>query len=158
MPACSSGGATSFADDDVFAGGPIARQLSATFDEFWNNALSIPAEALTGGKSSHAALNEHREDLNAERKDKKTEGIDYVTRVATGEPFNGMVSGSLPLTWAHAQVVYDSPDKKKVENGTMVGRLMHLAVADAARAVQSEMLRITPSLRPGVEGMQKFND
>ena len=32
-----------FADDDVFAAGPIAQQLSATFDEFWNNALSIPA-------------------------------------------------------------------------------------------------------------------
>ncbi len=34
------------ADDDVFAAGPIAQQLSATFDDYWNNFLSIPAEAL----------------------------------------------------------------------------------------------------------------
>ena len=50
-------------------------------------------------------------------------------RVATGEPFDGMRSGRLPLIWAHAQLISDSPDKKKVENGTMAGRLMHRAVA-----------------------------
>ena len=43
-----------FADDDLFVAGPVAQQLSATFDEFWNNALSIPVEALSGGKPSHA--------------------------------------------------------------------------------------------------------
>ena len=26
-----------FGDDDVFAAGPIAKQLSSTFDEFWNS-------------------------------------------------------------------------------------------------------------------------
>ena len=41
-----------FADDDVFAAGPIAEKLSATFDEYWNNALSIPAEALSTGRPS----------------------------------------------------------------------------------------------------------
>ena len=56
-----------FADDDLFVAGPIAQQLSGTFDEFWNNALSIPVEALSGGKSSHADLKEHREELGEER-------------------------------------------------------------------------------------------
>jgi putative cardiolipin synthase len=51
-----------FADDDVFAAGPVVQQLSATFDEYWNSDLAIPAEALSGGKSSHATLNEHREE------------------------------------------------------------------------------------------------
>src|ERR1019366_3285017 len=27
-------------DDDVFAAGPIAKELSATFDEFWNSAIA----------------------------------------------------------------------------------------------------------------------
>ena len=35
-----------FADDDVFSAGPIARRLSATFDEFWNSGMAIPARAL----------------------------------------------------------------------------------------------------------------
>ena len=69
-----------------------------------------------------------------------------------------MISGRLPLVWAHAQVVYDSPDKKKVENGAMVGRLMERAVANATREVQSELLMVTPYLIPGKEGMQLFKD
>ena len=35
-----------FADDDVFTAGPIVRELSGTFDEFWNSDLAIPARAL----------------------------------------------------------------------------------------------------------------
>jgi putative cardiolipin synthase len=55
--------------------------------------------------------------------------------VAAGEPFNGIISGRLPLIWAHAQVVCESPDKKKVDDGAMVGRLI-----------------------PGNDGMQLFKD
>jgi putative cardiolipin synthase len=147
-----------FADDDIFAAGPIVQPLSVTFDEFWNSALSIPAEALSGAKTSPTALNEHREELKGESRQLKADGVDYVKRVATGEPFNGMVSGRLPLIWAHAQLVSDSPDKKKVESGAMVGRLMHRAVAKATIAVQSELLMVTPYLIPGKEGMQLFKD
>src|SRR5450755_862110 len=41
-----------FADDDVFVAGPIVKDLSATFDEYWNSGLAIPAEGLAGGKSA----------------------------------------------------------------------------------------------------------
>lgn len=147
-----------FADDDVFAAGPIARRLSDTFDEYWNSPLSIPARALSGENTSSAALHEHREVLREENRQLKADGVDYVKRVATGEPFGGMISGRLPLTWAHAEVICDSPDKKKVESGAMVGRLMQQAVAGATRAVQSELLMVTPYLIPGGEGMQLFSE
>jgi putative cardiolipin synthase len=147
-----------FADDDVFAAGPIAQRLSWTFDEFWNNGLSIPAGALSREQSSRAALSEHRVVLHEESRQLKADGVDYAKRVATGEPFNGMVSGRLPLIWAHAQLISDSPDKKKVESGEMVGRLMHRAVANATGKVQSELLMITPYLIPGDEGMKMFKE
>jgi putative cardiolipin synthase len=146
------------ADDDLFAAGPIARQLSMTFDEFWNYGLSIPAEALSGEKPSHAALNEHREVLKQESHELKASDIDYVRRVAVGEPYDGILAGRLNLIWAPARLVYDSPDKKKVEDGEMVGMLMHRAVADAASAVHFELLMVTPYLIPGIEGMRLFKD
>lgn len=146
------------ADDDIFAAGPIAMKLSATFDEFWNSDLSIPAEALVGEKSAHAALNDHREILNDQRRQMKREGIDYVKRAATGEPFKGMLSGHLPLIWARAQLVYDSPDKKKVKSGAKYGRLMQRALANTTMEVQSELLMVTPYLIPGNEGMRLLKD
>ncbi len=147
-----------FADDDVFAAGPIARNLSKSFDEYWNNALAIPAEALSGGKTTTAALNEHRAELKDESRQLKSNEVEYVKRVASGEPFAGMLSGRLPLVWARAQLVADSPDKKQVENGQMVGRLMHREVAKATAAVQSELLMVTPYLIPGEEGMKLLKD
>lgn len=147
-----------FADDDIFAAGPIVQQLSATFDEYWNSALSIPTQALSSKQSSHATLTEHREVSKEQSQQLKADRFDYAKRVATGEPFNGIISGRLPLIWAHAQLVYDSPDKKKVASGAMVGRLMQRPVANATAAVQSELLMVTPFLIPGKEGMQLFKD
>jgi putative cardiolipin synthase len=147
-----------FADDDVFAAGPIAQRLSTTFDDYWNSALSIPVEAISGGKSSSAALTKYRKSLDDQLQMLRANGVAYVNRMATGEPFNGIISGRLPLIWAHAQVFCDSPDKKKVEDGAMVGRLMQREVAKAAIGVRSELLMVTPFLIPGDEGMQLFRD
>ncbi len=146
------------ADDDIFAAGPIARKLSASFDEFWNSTLAIPAQALSGGKASHGALNEHRQVLDREKGQLKADGVAFVKGIASGEPFNGIISGSLPLIWAHARLICDSPYKKKVESGAMKGELMQPEVAAATSAVQSELLMITPYLIPGDAGMHLFKD
>jgi putative cardiolipin synthase len=149
-----------FADDDVFTAGPIVKELSGTFDEYWNSAIAIPVEALDSGKAAPAKLPEAREALAEHRvavKAGATESpINYASRIASGEPLAGMLSGKSPLVWAHAQVVCDSPDKKSVEKGWMVGQLMHRPVAKAIEGVQSELLMITPYLIPGQEGMQMF--
>jgi len=147
-----------FADDDVFAVGAIARTLSASFDEYWNAALSIPLAALSGERPSHAELNEGRAQLEQQGQQLKGLGVADAKRFAAGEPFSGITSGRLPLIWAHAEVVSDSPDKKKVESGAMIGRLMERPVAEAVRAVHSELLMITPYLIPGKEGMLLFKD
>ena len=91
----------------------------------------------------------YRKTLDEHRLQLKEDGTDYASRVASGEPLAGMIASRLPLVWAHAQLVYDSPEKKRVANGEMVGKLMHRAVAEAATAVQSELLIVTPFFIPG---------
>lgn len=145
-----------FADDDVFAAGPVAQQLSTTFDEYWNSPMAIPVQALTDQKLTRAALNAHFSMLNHQKRELQADKINYVERLATGEPLKGILSGRLLLVWADAQVICDSPDKKQVENGAIAGRLMDQSVTQAALAVQSELLIVTPFLIPGTEGMQLF--
>lgn len=147
-----------FADNDVFAVGPIVRELSVSFDEFWNHAFSIPNEALTKNDTSHSALSEHRKVTIEEPAEVNADGIDFVKRVNSGEPFYGMLSDRLPMVWAPARLVSDSPDKKSVVDGSRVGRLWLRPVADATLAVQSELLMITPYLIPGDEGMDIFKE
>ena len=151
-----------FADDDVFAAGPIATQLSTTFDEYWNSALAIPAEALlpahrrSGSVAEHGAHAKAREGQQLQRLG--TDGIDYLKLVASGEPYAGLISGRLPLIWAQAQVVCDSPDKKLVDQGALAGRLMREPVAAAAGAVRSELLLVTPYFIPAQKELNMFRD
>jgi len=150
-----------FADDDVFAAGPIAAQLSSTFDEFWNSRFAVPAAALNRSQRSGRALAQRRESAS-ERSERhmeplKTDGVDYVARLASGEPYAGMISGRLPLVWAQAQVISDTPDKKNVERGALGGRLMAEQVLKAARETQSELLMVTPYLVPSPDELETLN-
>ena len=151
-----------FADDDVFAAGPIAMQLSATFDEYWNSRFAVPAAALNRNQRSASALAERRERASesSERhlQPLKTDGVDYVARLASDEPYAGIISGRLPLVWAHAQVISDSPDKKNVDRGDLPGRLMAEEVVKAAGEAQSELLMVTPYLVPTADELMALQD
>ena len=87
-----------FADTDVFAAGPIVAQLSATFDEFWSSRFAVPATALERSQRSDKALAERRDYARRDRagaspaETLKTDGVDYVARLASDEPYAGIVS------------------------------------------------------------------
>jgi len=83
--------------------------------------------------------------------------IDTASLRADG-PYAGMIAGSVPLVWAHAQLVYDSPDKKKVASGALPGRLIAPAVVDSAREAQSEVLLVTPYFIPAPDELQLLKD
>ena len=134
-----------FADDDMFAAGPVVPQLSQAFDEFWNSTLAIPAEAL--GRPHHSRPRKA-----------KSGGIDYAALLASGEPFTGIMNGKLPVSWAPAQLVYDSPDKKHVLSGAIPGALIVPEVEKSIRAAKSEMLLITPYLVPSEDEFQALKE
>ena len=135
-----------FADDDVFTAGPVTRDLSSAFDDFWNSALAIPAEALEHGKAGAVASTHYRP---TQAPKFKSAGLSYTEKLATGEPLAGLMSGALPLVWADAQFVSDAPDKKKLAAaGTRVGNLMYKPVAEMARRVKSELLIVSPYFVP----------
>jgi putative cardiolipin synthase len=140
-----------FADDDVFVAGPVVPQLSATFDEYWNSALAIPVEALAGGKPTPVQLEHQRQLLSEEWQRAQSDGIDYLRRAESGDPFIGIIKGRLPLVWSGVRVVCDSPDKKSVVKDPAVGRLMYEPVAQIAKSVKSELIMITPYFVPTAE-------
>ncbi len=136
-----------FADDDVFTVGPIVGQLSGTFDEFWNSDLAIPAQALRRSA-----------DQAAPARSGKAASIDYASLIDSHEPFAGILSGKLPLAWAHARVVHDSPDKKKVVDGALPGTLISRSVVESAREVKSEILLISPFFVPAPDELEVLED
>src|SRR5207245_2314050 len=74
-----------FADDDVFAAGPITRELSREFDEFWNSALAIPAEALERHRTADVAAWSASHYRPTQSPKLKSAGLNYAGKLATGE-------------------------------------------------------------------------
>ena len=147
-----------FADDDVFVAGPAVRKLSATFDEYWNSALAIPAQALVGSKPSEAKLARQRQRLSEHLQNARQTGADFLKHAEQGDPFAGIIAGRLPVVWSKSQVVCDSPDKKHVVSGDTGGRLMYGPIAQAAGAVTSELILVTPYLVPTPGEMKLVHD
>jgi putative cardiolipin synthase len=151
-----------FADDDVFAAGPIVSELSGTFDEYWNSPFAIPAAALGRQKGIESTMQAQRERARwhpaSLAEPSGAGGSDYVTRIATGEPYAGLISGRLPLVWAAARVFCDSPDKKEVTEGSSPGRLMMPDVRKTIAATQRELLMVTPYFVPADREFDTLRD
>jgi cardiolipin synthase C len=130
-----------FADDDVFAGGPVVRQLAHTFDAFWNGDLAVPVTALGPVPDATPRGKAHAGTI-------KSAGFDYQTKLAAGEPLSDVLSGALPLVWANAQVVFDSPDKRRLVTAGGAGSLLYEGVAPVVAAVGSELLTVSPYVIP----------
>ena len=143
-----------YADDDMFVVGPTVQKLSAKFDEYWNSSLAIPVEALSDGHIDTTKLAKYRRHLERQWQHSLVQGAPYVQRAASGDPMAAMLLGKLPLVWSSALVVCDSPEKKRVAEGSKVGRLMYEPVAKVTAAVQSELLMITPYFIPTPEEMK----
>jgi putative cardiolipin synthase len=117
-----------FADDDVLSAGPIAVLLSATFDEYWNNPLAIPAEALAHSNSGIPTADHRvREQERQQLLPLKTDGIDYVTQLANLRAYTGIL-WPLAARGAQAQLICDSRIRRAWDSGAVPGRLMSQAV------------------------------
>jgi len=143
-----------FGDFDVFVAGPAVHRLSVSFDAYWNNALSIPAQALD--RVTPAVLSAYRDKLRRHRD--RMSNSDYERGVASGNPLATIVAGTSPLAWARSEVLYDSPDKERVDSGEARGRLLSERLMAACRAARRELIIVTPYLVPGEAQLAMLHD
>jgi putative cardiolipin synthase len=147
-----------FGDDDVFAAGPIVRRMSTSFDEYWNSAQAIPVRALVKAAHEPAELRKLRDSLLAPPRERRADSADYLARLKAGEPLASILAGRRALAWATAQLVYDSPDKRRVIRGEEWGATTFEPVMQAMSQVKSELLIVTPYFVPGRQGMAMLED
>lgn len=141
-----------FGDYDVIAAGGVVKDMSSSFDAYWNSPLAIPIEALFGGKSSAHALADYRDALALHHDGMSAK--DYMKRLSAGEPLQAMLAGKSPWVWARAEIIYDSPDKSKVEDGDEPGRLLRHRLGKVVEGTQSELLIVSPYVVPGDSGVK----
>ena len=138
-----------FIDFDVMAIGPIAAEISTSFDEFWNHSRAVPIDQITANKVD--------EDLETVRADIAEEfnGIyDRVfKRALKSELFQDIKDDRQPMFPAEARVLSDSPDKLINE---ISEEHMQLAsdLKDVLLSAEKEVVFISPYYVPGAGGVQ----
>ncbi len=137
-----------FSDFDILAFGPVVKEVSRSFDTYWNHTLAIPIDQLaTSKRHSYSGSKpvKARETISARRETIYNEalGQDLVTQLASGDK---------ELFVANARVLADSPDKLQnrvgIENmqlATELGELLNNS--------KSELLFISPYYVPGDDGV-----
>ncbi len=171
-----------FVDIDVLAAGRMARDLSRSFDGYWNNPLAYPVQSLMSAKDIEALKPKPATAAagSAENPapvavaipasaDSNALNKTILTRVAVDPAGLTTTIAALPdttnlrmlsWTWAASSMLVDKPSKiaedadaTEVSNDTAVDGLLSLM----ARA-QTDLLVVSPYFVPGPEMMKQFAD
>ncbi|MET3181560.1 UNVERIFIED_ORG: putative cardiolipin synthase [Variovorax guangxiensis] len=115
---------SNFIDMDVFAAGPVVRQLSDEFDHYWNSEVVYPVSRIASSALTPGQLRQNFDRLTAAVKPPEAPRIPPDGRIANpvdGEPhslplemlpmlnlpFELAEDRLSPLLWAHARVLFD---------------------------------------------------
>ena len=96
-----------FVDLDVLAAGPIVKDLSLSFDRYWNNVRAYPVQSLIS-EPDLLKLKTQFDQEDASGKAEPAQGA--------ADPENGSLNlNQIPWIWAQAMVLADSPTKIPAE-------------------------------------------
>jgi putative cardiolipin synthase len=139
-----------FADLDVLAIGPVVKEVSSSFDKYWNSELAYPASVIKGNTPTPEEIIEGRKYLD-----------EYI-RQRADSPYLRALQGSklaetlrrdgLHYQWGEAEVIYDQPEKLLHDFGKTE---YHLApkLEPYMDGIQKEFIIFSPYFVPGKEGV-----
>ena len=99
-----------FVDLDVLTGGPVVKDLSRSFDRYWNNVRAYPVQSLV----SEAELLQLKDQFDREDATTEAEATQHI-RPSIDLDEESLNLSRIPWIWARALVLADSPTKIPVE-------------------------------------------
>jgi len=98
-----------FSDLDVLAIGPVVKEVSASFDKYWNDELAYSAIALRGKAPTPQEIEQKHQQLN-EFIAQQTDSA-YLQSLKNSDLANTIRQGQVRYHWGEADVIYDQPEK-----------------------------------------------
>jgi putative cardiolipin synthase len=144
-----------FVDLDFAMVGPIVRDVSATFDLFWNSPSAYPMEALDPDAVTEKALAKLRESLA--RRAAGARESRYATALAGSDLEQRMAAGDWPLQWSSTyQFISDDPAKVTMKKRDVKRTHVGVALVPMMRAARERVAVISPYFVPGEEVTAAF--
>jgi putative cardiolipin synthase len=141
-----------FQDLDVIAVGPVVREVSDTFDLYWNSASAYPAASLLGAAPPEAtrALQDRFVAVRAD-----PVSTSYIEALRDTPLVRQLLAGDLPIEWTTARLFYDDPAKTLDDKGSTDVLLLSQLVEEIGRPEASFDL-VSPYFVPAEDGTAAF--
>ncbi len=141
-----------FYDMDIIAVGPIAREVSAIFDDYWNCVLAVPINALISLRPTADDLQSARRDLETQRE--SLQKSTYWLKVQESDLLKRIEAGTVPIVWGQAQVLADDPLKCVNSDDPKRSEKMARKLKGIIEEARSEVLMVSPYFVPGEAGVR----
>ena len=158
---------SNFVDLDVLATGRIVRNMSASFDRYWNDELAYPVQALLKPEDLERLRKDAPKSADPARAPASAQSASFspASTVLPNVTATAVVSAErppmdlqrVPLTWAPSLLMADKPgkigpgDEEANAGETVVDGLLQLM-----RQAQRELLIVSPYFVPGEAMMKEF--
>ena len=140
---------TEFVDFDMLAMGPVAAEVSTTFDRFWNHKLSMPMEALESNRKLPDL-----ETARANTDKAANEASQSIYGRALNSPLmRDITEDRVSLFPAQSKVITDDPDKL-LNKISAEQKILVTALAETIDQAVSDVLVVTPYFIPGKNGVE----
>ena len=139
---------SNFADLDIFVAGLLVKEISRSFDAFWNSSNAIPIKtfsAVPSGPEQLAAIQ-----LQLKARAEKFHDTDYAKALRATDFGRLLRGGQLALVTAPAAILHDLPEKS-LPQGTE--QPIVSALRSTILAARHEALLISPYFIPSERGV-----
>jgi len=140
-----------FSDLDILAVGPVVRDISRSFDDYWNSEWAVPIEAFIAKPPSPQQLDEFERTLQTRLETFRDS--DYARVLRETRVGLQLSSGQLPLTVAEASVLYDNPPKIAGTGVIQSPGQIQLQIRKLIESAQHEVLLVSPYFIPSEQGI-----
>jgi putative cardiolipin synthase len=151
-----AGEEVNFIDLDFAMLGPVVRDVSKTFDRFWNSPSAYPMEVLDPDGVNEAALLKLRNAL-ASRAAEARESR-YAAALRGDDLVERMVAGEWPLQWSSKyEFVSDDPGKVTMKKRDVKRTHVGVSIVPMLQSARARVAIISPYFVPGKEVTEGFS-
>lgn len=143
-----------FTDLDLLAAGPVAAQLSHSFDQYWNSSISQPITGFLHRPPSQASLTRMRHGLQRYLDSERVRDSALYNRLrqyVTAPRLEGWLQ---ELTWAHSKALWDAPSKIAAEGEPHPSLLLTTQLLPDLQAVDQELFTVSAYFVPTETGLK----
>lgn len=145
----------SFVDLDVLVFGPIAGEVSASFDQYWNSELSYPVSTLVDKIPTPQEAAQKKAEFDAFVA--QQQGSKYIDYLRQSDLAEDLRNGRVEYELADGVVVADDPEKLNTSASETTYRLSD-KLEPYLKNVKNELIIFSPYFVPGKSGLAFFKE